>query len=378
MQVQILFSSMTIQSTLNEESKQALALIARQIASPGKGILAADESTGTIQKRFDTISVANTEANRAAYRSLLFKAKSLGNYISGAILYDETLHQKNAMGESMISLLEAQGIIPGIKVDSGLVNLPGTDEEKFTEGLDGLGKRCANYYKAGARFAKWRAALSIDVAKNKPSNIAISAVTQGLAHYARVCQENGLVPIVEPEILSDGPHSIETCAEVMDLPRYDLERVLVAQYKALSDYGVFLEGTLLKPNMVTSGSEYAPKSDPETVGYYTARVLRRGVPAAVPGIMFLSGGQSEEESSLNLNAICKREGSPWVVSFSFGRALQASCLKAWRGRAENETIAQEELLKRANANSLAQLGKYSGGFSGDAASASLFEKKYVY
>nr|AZL94187.1 iron ABC transporter substrate-binding protein [Cardiosporidium cionae] len=356
---------------LSEEKKQALAQIAGQIASPGKGILAADESTGTIQKRFDSISVANTEANRAAYRNLLFKAKSLGNYISGAILYEETLYQKNAMGESMISLLEAQGIIPGIKVDTGLVNIPGTDEEKYTEGIDGLAKRCANYYKAGARFAKWRAALSIDVAKNKPSDVAVAVATQSMARYARVCQENGLVPIVEPEILSDGTHSIEVCAEVM-------ERVLVAQYKALHDYGVFLEGTLLKPNMATSGSEYLPKSDPEAVGYYTTRALRRGVPAAVPGILFLSGGQSEEESSLNLNAICKSEGSPWVVSFSFGRALQASCLKTWGGKAENEIKAQEELLKRANANSLAQLGKYSGGTLGDAASASLFEKKYAY
>nr|AZL94432.1 iron ABC transporter substrate-binding protein [Nephromyces sp. MMRI] len=356
---------------LTEEQAKELFETATKLASPGKGLLAADESTGTIKKRFDSIGVENSEKNRSNYRSLLFTAPNLGNYISGAILYEETLYQKNEEGKSMVSLLNEQGIIPGIKVDKGLVNIPGTDEEKATEGLDGLGKRCAEYYKAGARFAKWRAALSIDPQKGKPSSTAIKNATDNLAQYALICQANGLVPIVEPEILADGSHSIEICAQIT-------EKVLVAQYKALHDYNVFLPGTLLKPNMVTSGSD-APKKDiPEAVGYYTNQALRNSVPPSVSGIMFLSGGQSEEESSINLNAINNIGVNPWPLTFSFGRALQASCLKAWVGKSENVFKAQEALLTRAKANSQAQLGKYEGGSGGTMSSTSLFEKKYVY
>jgi len=343
---------------------------AKKIASAGKGILAADESTGTIKKRFDAIGVENTEVNRAAYRELLFKTKGLGQYISGCILFEETLFQKTASGEAMVDLLKAEGIIPGIKVDKGLDMLPITDDETATMGLDGLGKRCADYYNAGARFAKWRAVLVIDRKKNKPSNLSILETAHGLARYAAICQANKLVPIVEPEILTDGDHDIEYCAEVT-------ERVLAACYKALSDHHVLLEGTLLKPNMVTPGSECKKPASPEDIAFFTLRTLRRVVPPAVPGIMFLSGGQSEEEASLNLNAM-NRSPNPWAISFSYGRALQASVQATWKGKTENVSNAQKVLLERAKANSDAQLGKYAGGAGGDAAKASTYVKAYVY
>ncbi|KAF4640227.1 putative fructose-bisphosphate aldolase [Toxoplasma gondii] len=386
---------------ISQEIAKELAENAKAIASPGKGILAADESTalaevrrlvrraaqtnhkatflerfgcwvtGTIKKRFDSIGVENTEANRAAYRDLLFTSKGIGSYISGAILFEETLFQKSPSGTSMVQLLKNEGIIPGIKVDKGLATLPGTDDEKATLGLDGLAERCQEYYKAGARFAKWRAVLSIDPAKGKPTNLSITEVAHGLARYAAICQANRLVPIVEPEILTDGSHDITVCAEVT-------ERVLAAVFKALNDHHVLLEGALLKPNMVTQGSDCPAKASPEEVAFYTVRALRRTVPPALPGVMFLSGGQSEEEASVNLNAMNRMGPHPWALSFSYGRALQASCLNAWKGKPANKDNAQKVLLERAKANSEAQLGKYQGGAGGAAAASSLYEKRYVY
>ncbi|OEH77885.1 hypothetical protein cyc_05383 [Cyclospora cayetanensis] len=354
------------QSIANE-----LAATAKAIAAPGKGILAADESTGTIQKRFDSIKLQNDEANRAAYRDLLFSTEGLGQFISGCILFEETLFQKNQDGVLMVDLLKKQGIIPGIKVDKGLETIPRTDDEKATMGLDGLAERCQKYYAAGARFAKWRAVLSIDPSQGKPSDRSIAEVAYGLARYAAICQQNRLVPIVEPEILTDGTHDIATCAQVT-------EKVLAAVFKQLSDQGVMLEGALLKPNMVTPGSECPTKAKPEEIAFYTIRSLARTVPPALPGITFLSGGQSEEEASANLNAMNKMGPHPWALTFSYGRALQASTLQAWSGNAENKAKAQAALLKRAKANSEAQLGTYAGGAGGGGAAVSLFEKHYVY
>lgn len=332
-----------------------LVKTAKYIATPGKGILAADESTGTIGKRLTSIKVENVEANRQALRQLLFTAPDTSQYLSGVILFEETLYQKADDGTPFVKLLEAEGVIPGIKVDKGVVDLAGTDKETTTQGLDGLGDRCKKYYEAGARFAKWRAVLKIG--PNEPSELSIQQNAQGLARYAIICQENGLVPIVEPEILVDGPHDIKKCAYVTEI-------VLAAVYKALNDQHVLLEGTLLKPNMVTAGSE-SKKASAEEVAKYTVQALQRTVPPAVPGVVFLSGGQSEEEATLNLNAINALDTiKPWTLSFSFGRALQASVLKTWMGKKENIDAAQKAFHKRAKANSEATLGTYKGDAAG--------------
>ncbi|KAK4275271.1 hypothetical protein QN277_018385 [Acacia crassicarpa] len=342
---------------------------AKYIATPGKGILAADESTGTIGKRLASINVENIESNRQALRELLFTAPDALQFLSGVILFEETLYQKTASGKPFVEVLEENGVVPGIKVDKGIVELAGTNGETTTQGLDSLGTRCAQYYKAGARFAKWRAVLKIG--PTEPSELSIQQNAQGLARYAIICQENGLVPIVEPEILTDGPHDIAKCAAVT-------ETVLAAVYKALNDHHVLLEGTLLKPNMVTPGSD-SPKVPPQVVAEHTVTALRRTVPAAVPGIVFLSGGQSEEEATLNLNAMNKLEVlKPWTLSFSFGRALQQSTLKTWGGQKENVAKAQAVFLARCKANSAATLGKYSGTSAGGLASESLFVKDYKY
>jgi len=346
-----------------------LVVNARKIASPGRGILAADESTGTIQKRFEAIKLENTEENRRAYRELLFSTPHLGNYISGAILYEETLYQKTKDGKPFTQLLQEQGVIIGIKVDKGLKTVPGTDGEMAVQGLTDLDVRTKKYYEAGARFAKWRAAYTIG--PNKPSELLVLEQAWGLARYAAICQANGLVPIVEPEVLMDGPHDIEYCARVT-------EHILATVVKALHDNGVFLEGALIKPNMILQGSEYEKKATPHEIASYTVRTLKRTIPSAIPGIMFLSGGQTEEEATINLDAINKIEGKPWQLSFSYGRALQNSCIKTWSGKEENVQKAQEVLINRAKANSEAQLGKYAGGAGGGAASQSLFEKNYVY
>ncbi|KAM7263862.1 hypothetical protein ACFE04_001545 [Oxalis oulophora] len=273
-------------------------------------------------------------------------------------------------GKPFVDLLNEGGVLPGIKVDKGTVELPGTDGETTTQGLDGLAERCQKYYQAGARFAKWRAVLKIGA--NEPSQLAINENANGLARYAVICQQNGLVPIVEPEILVDGSHDIKKCADIT-------ERVLAACYKALNDNKVILEGTLLKPNMVTPGSDSA-KVAPEVIAEYTVRALQRTMPAAVPAVVFLSGGQSEEEATLNLNAMNKLQTKkPWSLSFSFGRALQQSTLKAWGGKKENFEKAQATFLKRAKANSEATLGTYKGDSNlAEGASESLHVKDYKY
>jgi len=350
-----------------------LIATARYIASPGKGILAADESTGTIGKRFDGIGVENTEDNRRKYRELLFTTPGIGEYISGVITFEETLYQKAADGTPFVDVMKKQGIIPGIKVDKGVVPLFGTDGETVTQGIDDLGKRCAAYYKQGARFAKWRAVLKIsDMSGATPSQLSINENASTLARYAAICQANGLVPIVEPEVLMDGAHTLEHAAVVT-------ERVLAATVKALSDHHVMLEGMLLKPNMVRPGEACAVPASMEEVALATVRVLQHTLPVAVPGVTFLSGGMSEEDASVALNAMNVLDTTkPWSLTFSYGRALQQSCLKAWVGLDANVAAAQAVLLKRAQANSLANLGKYEGGAGGAAAGASSFVKDYAY
>ncbi|XP_068661890.1 fructose-bisphosphate aldolase 1, cytoplasmic [Aristolochia californica] len=343
---------------------------AAYIGTPGKGILAADESTGTIGKRLASINVENVESNRRTLRELLFCTPGALDYLSGVILFEETLYQKTASGKPFVDVLKEGGVLPGIKVDKGTVELAGTNGETTTQGHDGLAQRCQQYYAAGARFAKWRAVLKIG--PHEPSQLAINENANGLARYAIICQENGLVPIVEPEILVDGPHDIDRSAEVT-------ERVLAACYKALNDHKVLLEGTLLKPNMVTPGSD-AKKVTPEAVAESTVRTLQRTVPAAVPAIVFLSGGQSEEEATLNLNAMNQYQGKkPWSLSFSFGRALQQSTLKTWAGKEENFEKARAAFLSRCKANSEATLGKYKGDAAvGEGVSESLHVKDYKY
>ena len=294
-------------------------------------------------------------------------------YISGVILFEETLFQKNDEGTPFVDIMKAKGILPGIKVDKGIKPLYGTNGECVTQGIDDLDARCAKYYKAGARFAKWRAVLHIkDTLGATPSQIAIDENAMTLARYASICQANGLVPIVEPEVLMDGDFGIETAAVCT-------EKVIAACYKALSDHKVLLEGTLLKPNMVRSGSDNATQAKPDEIAVATVRVLQHTVPPAVPGITFLSGGMSEEDASMALNFINQVPGpSPWSLTFSYGRALQQSCLKAWVGEDANVPAAQAVLLGRAKANSEAQQGKYAGGAGGAAANTSTFVKGYVY
>ncbi|RKO96013.1 fructose-bisphosphate aldolase, partial [Caulochytrium protostelioides] len=333
--------------------REELVATAAAIVAKGKGILAADESTGTIGKRFDPIGVQNNEDNRRAYRELLFTAgPDLGKYVGGCILYEETLFQKAANGKPFTDVLKENGVVIGIKVDKGVVPLSGTNGETTTQGLDDLAQRCQKYYDAGARFAKWRCVLKIGA--NEPSNLSMLENANVLARYASICQANGLVPIVEPEILMDGDHSLERAVEATSL-------VLAYVYKALADHKVFLEGTLLKPNMVTPGVDCKKTYSAAEIGHATVTALRRGVPPAVPGITFLSGGQSEENATLHLNAINQVPGpKPWALTFSYGRALQASTIKAWAGKTENVKAAQDVLLARAKANSEACQGIYKG------------------
>lgn len=340
-------------SYLPADKQAELRKNAEAIVAPGKGILAADESTGTMGKRLQQINVENTEENRRIYRQLLFKSTDISKYISGVILFEETLYQKADDGTPFVKILQDQGIIPGIKVDKGVVDLLGTDGETTTQGLDDLGKRCAQYYKDGCRFAKWRCVLKISA--NNPSPLSILENANVLARYASTCQQNGLVPIVEPEILPDGDHDLERCQKVT-------EKVLGAVYKALNDHHVYLEGTLLKPNMVTPGQSCAKKFSPQDIARATVEALQRTMPVAVPGVVFLSGGQSEEEASINLSAINNHPGKkPWKLTFSYGRALQASALKAWAGKSDQIAAGQQEFLKRAKANGLASEGKYEAG-----------------
>merc|ERR1719152_820518 len=314
----------------------------------------------------------NVEENRQKWRNLLFTTPDLGKYISGAILFEETLYQNDPDGKPFVDVLKANGIIPGIKVDRGLRPLLGGGEgENWCTGLDNLAERTAKYYAQGARFAKWRTALKVDVEKGCPTDLAIEVASQDLARYARICQENGLVPIVEPEILIDGTHDITTTARVQ-------ERVLSTVYKKLRENGVLLEGSLLKPSMTVPGVECPDKSDPATIAKMTVQTLDRCLPPAMPGVTFLSGGITEEDSSIYLNEINKVEKTcQCKLTFSFSRALQSSCIKAWQGKDENYENAQSLLLKRAQANSEAALGKYVPG-SQPSSEESLFVKNYVY
>lgn len=356
---------------LTNDQKTELRRIANAIAAPGKGILAADESTGTMGKRLTSINVENTEEHRRLYRQLLFTAgKELATHVSGVILYHETLYQKADDGTPFVKLLKDNGIIPGIKVDTGTVNLAGTDGEVTTQGLDGLKERCEQYKKDGCDFAKWRCVLKISA--HTPTYLSMLETANVLARYAMICQQAGIVPIVEPEVLPDGDHDLETAKRVT-------EETLSFVYKALHDHHIYLEGTLLKPNMVTPGQSCKTKYTPEQVADATVCALRRTVPAAVPGITFLSGGQSEEDATIHLNAINKVPLlRPWALTFSYGRALQHSVLQAWKGKPENLKAAQAELLKRAKANGQAALGKYGGGVAGAAGGESLFVADHKY
>jgi len=356
-------------SYLTPELQAELRATANKIVAPGKGILAADESTGTMGKRFQAIGVENTEENRRLYRQMLFTSdKAMDSCISGVILFHETLYQKADDGTPFVKILQDRGIIPGIKVDTGVVPLMGINDECTTQGLDDLSKRCAQYYKDGCRFAKWRCVLRIR--KDAPTQLAILENANVLARYATECQKNGIVPIVEPEVLPDGDHDLLTSQKVT-------EKVLAAVYKALSDHHVFLEGTLLKPNMCTPGQSCSDRSNPIDIAKATVTALQRTVPTAVPGIVFLSGGQSEEEASVNLDAMNKLQGKkPWALAFSYGRALQASALKAWGGK--DVKAGQEEFLKRAKANSDATRGQYAGGVKGAATEDTLFVKNHQY
>ncbi|MBN3274687.1 ALDOA aldolase, partial [Polyodon spathula] len=373
--------------SLTSEQKKELSDIAHKIVAPGKGILAADESTGSMEKRMAQINTENTAENRRLYRQILFCADDrVKPCIGGVIFFDETLYQKTDAGEVFSKYIRGRGMAVGIKaslvskiiiiiiicqVDKGVVPLAGTDGETTTQGLDGLSERCAQYKKDGADFAKWRCVLKITA--NTPSNLAIIENANVLARYASICQMNGIVPIVEPEILPDGDHDLKRS-------QYVTEKVLAAVYKALSDHHVYLEGTLLKPNMVTAGQACTHKYSPQEIAMATVTALRRTVPPAVPGVTFLSGGQSEEDASINLNAInqCPLP-KPWALTFSYGRALQASALKTWAGKKENAKAAQEEYIKRALNNSQAALGKYvSSGDKGSAASESLFIAGHAY
>lgn len=332
---------------------EELKATAKYIAQRGKGILASDESNATTNKRLEAVGVEGTEDTRRAWRQLLYTAPGLGQYISGAIMFEETLYQKSKEGVQFVDILKGQGIVPGIKVDTGLQVLPGTDGETSTQGLDNLAQRCEAYYKQGARFAKWRAVLKISEGKG-PSTQAILENAHGLARYAQIAQSAGLVPIVEPEVtLGPGAYTIEETA-------YWSERVYSHVFRLLNEYDVMLEGILLKPNFILPGLD-APTAAPKEVAKYTVRTMMRSIPPSVPGIHFLSGGMSEEESTLNLQALQEEcPNSPWSLTFSYGRALQSTTLKTWAGKEENWGAAQEVLVKLAKANSEAQLGQFKG------------------
>ena len=334
-------------------SWNSLPEIANAMVEKGRGILAADESTPTCTKRFDSIGVDSTEANRNAYRDMLFTTPGMEEFISGVILFDETLRQSTLKdGTPFPEYLTNLNVIPGIKVDKGAHNLPGTEGEKVTEGLDGLDARLKEYYELGARFAKWRAVITIN--ESEPSSTCVAVNAHALARYAALCQENGIVPIVEPEILMDGSHTIEDSFIVT-------EEVLHSVFYELYGQNVLLEGMILKPNMVLSGYKCSEQASVDEVAEMTVTVLKRCVPSAVPGIAFLSGGQSNEDATAHLNSMNKilDNNSPWNLTYSYGRALQAPALDAWRGKEENVPAAQDAFYKRAKLNSLATKGDYS-------------------
>lgn len=335
------------------EHRDALLETARTMVAPGKGILAADESTGTITKRFASIGAESTPENRRDYRELLFRARGMEQYISGVILYDETIRQEASDGTPLVTHLEQRGVIPGIKVDKGAKPLAGCPGETVTEGLDGLRDRLKEYRGMGARFAKWRAVIRIG--QGIPSRTCVETNAHALARYSALCQEAGLVPIVEPEVLMDGEHTLTRCLQVTEV-------VLHEVFHQLAHQRVLLEGIVLKPNMVVSGKEAPERAGSQEVAERTVQCLLRTVPAAVPGIAFLSGGQSDEEATENLAAINVRAaevGAPWELTFSYGRGLQAAPLEAWGGKAENGDRTQDALLERARLTSAARKGEFA-------------------
>jgi fructose-bisphosphate aldolase class I len=331
---------------------------ARELVAPGKGILAADESSGTIEKRFDQIGLDSTEDSRRAYRQLLFTTPGLGEHISGVILFDETIRQSTDDGTRLTEVLEKAGVIPGIKVDTGAKPLALFEGETVTEGLDGLRERLAEYGELGARFAKWRATYFIGA--GRPTDFAVLANGHAMARYAALCQEAGIVPIVEPEVLMDGDHDIAACEDATG-------RALHALYEQVSAHGVDLAGTLLKVNMVVPGKDAATQVDDPTIAEATLRTLGAHVPEEVPGVVFLSGGMTDEESTSRLNEINRLGGGPWAISFSYGRALQAQPLKVWGGDANNVEAAQAALAHRARMNGLARDGEWSSAMEDSAA-----------
>jgi fructose-bisphosphate aldolase class I len=327
-----------------------LRATATALVAPGKGILAADESSGTIKKRFDSIQVESTKDRRRAYRELLFTADGAAEFISGVILYEETLGQRAADGTPLPEVLSRQGVIPGIKVDKGTTSLAGFDGEKITEGLDGLAKRLAGYHELGARFTKWRAVITIG--DGIPSLTCIKANAEALGRFAALSQQAGLVPIVEPEVLMDGDHTIERCDRVT-------RDTLAEVFEALRRHRIQLDGMLLKPNMVLSGGDCPTQAGVEQVARATVAALVDTVPASVPGIVFLSGGQSDQAATAHLDAMNRLGGAPWQLSFSYGRALQAPALKAWKGEAANGPAAQQAFLHRARLNGAARSGSWT-------------------
>jgi fructose-bisphosphate aldolase class I len=340
-----------------------LASIARQLVAPEKGILAADESSGTIKRRFDAIGVESTEQNRRDYRELLFRTEGAGEFISGVILYDETIRQDGADGTPLVKVLQQQGIIPGIKVDKGTVALPFAEGELVTEGLDGLRDRFKEYGELGAKFSKWRGVITIG--PNIPSDYCIRVNAQALARYAALSQEAGIVPIVEPEVLMDGDHSIERCYEVT-------HATLSCVFAELAAQRVQLDGMLLKPNMVLSGNKASNRAPAEEVARQTVRCFKETVPAAVPGVVFLSGGQPDDEATVNLDAINRlaaQQGAPWELSYSYGRGLQAAPQKAWSGKAENVDAAKKAFYHRAKVTSAARQGRYEASMEKELATA---------
>ena len=339
-------------------NRNELARIAQAMVAKGKGILAADESGGTIKKRFDAIRLESTEEHRRNYREMLFTAPGAAEAISGVILYDETIRQKTRAGVPFPQYLTQQGMIPGIKVDAGAKPLAGFAGETITEGLDGLRERFVEYRSLGARFAKWRAV--IDIADGIPTTFGIEANAHALARYAALAQENDIVPIVEPEVLMDGGHSIERCEEVTSA-------TLNAVFNQLFAHRIHLEGMVLKPNMVISGKKASNRASPEAVAEATLRTLKRHVPPAVPGIAFLSGGQSSTEATLHLSLMNRMGPLPWSLTFSYGRALQDTALKAWGGKSESFGTGQKEFARRAHLNGLATSGRYNSEMESQAA-----------
>lgn len=340
---------------------ESLEPIARALVAPGKGILAADESTGTIEKRLKSIEVESTEDKRRAYREMLLTTPGLGEHISGVILYDETIRQSTKEGVPFTKVLQDADVIPGIKVDVGAKPLAGAEGETVTEGLDGLRDRLAEYRELGAKFTKWRAVITIEADK-KPSAYCMHVNAHALGRYAALSQAAGLVPIVEPEVLMDGEHTIDRCYEVT-------EATLQAVFNELFSQRVVFEGMLLKPNMVLAGKDCPQQASPERVAEATIRCFRSVVPAAVPGIVFLSGGQSDEDATANLNAMNATGPHPWQLSFSYGRALQAPALKAWKGDDANVEAGQEALAHRARMNGAARAGSYTPDLEKVAAAA---------